>query len=428
MPYILERAAQLKVVEFDHLGRDALFPSVLQMIQTYTASWVKSKRRMASTSNQASAHFHCEGRLFFDCQRIIQTQHALRTYTLQECCHEFLGKPEEHWNDITTGHMFEQACQGVQGLLKRGRSRSRSISPTTTVATESSATKLMRLTTTTNKTNNRVPNEPSLVKLEQPTPSTPPGRRSLFVSTTTVSSTTSSSTTTSSLSSSSKTISNTSTNDDTNGHTEGVDQPLTILGRRQWERRIDGRLRSMARFVTYVARQSEIPILLLNKLMILVSTMEMARATGINIRDVWTRGQMIRTWNLLLRNCRRLDYLLPTEKSNASLPVMTQGPIGFDPAELKTFGMHESPVAVLDFASLYPSVMIGFNLCYSTLLVKEDEKLFGDDQTHRAPDPVKRRWVKQSVRRGVIPQILEGLLGSRARVKAAIETVDSFTP
>jgi hypothetical protein len=33
---------------------------------------------------QASAYFQMDGRVFFDMQRIIQTTHALRTYTLQE--------------------------------------------------------------------------------------------------------------------------------------------------------------------------------------------------------------------------------------------------------------------------------------------------------------------------------------------------------
>jgi len=31
-------------------------------------------------------------------------------------------------------------------------------------------------------------------------------------------------------------------------------------------------------------------------------------------------------------------------------------------------GFYESPIATLDFASLYPSIMMAHNLCYSTLV------------------------------------------------------------
>lgn len=34
-------------------------------------------------------------------------------------------------------------------------------------------------------------------------------------------------------------------------------------------------------------------------------------------------------------------------------------------------GYYRQPVATLDFASLYPSIMMAHNLCYSTLLPRE---------------------------------------------------------
>ncbi len=37
-------------------------------------------------------------------------------------------------------------------------------------------------------------------------------------------------------------------------------------------------------------------------------------------------------------------------------------------------GFYEDPIATLDFASLYPSIMISHNLCYTTILEKEKIK------------------------------------------------------
>ncbi len=46
-----------------------------------------------------------------------------------------------------------------------------------------------------------------------------------------------------------------------------------------------------------------------------------------------------------------------------------KGPLMIDPNEVNSTGLHDDPVCVLDFESLYPSVMVTFNLCYTTLLV-----------------------------------------------------------
>jgi DNA polymerase delta subunit 1 len=36
-------------------------------------------------------------------------------------------------------------------------------------------------------------------------------------------------------------------------------------------------------------------------------------------------------------------------------------------------GFYEKPIATLDFASLYPSIMMAYNLCYCTLVRAEDQ-------------------------------------------------------
>ena len=63
-------------------------------------------------------------------------------------------------------------------------------------------------------------------------------------------------------------------------------------------------------------------------------------------------------------------------------------------------------VVVLDFKSMYPSIIISKNLCFTTLSA---------DGTTVAPSGA--RFLAPSVRRGIIPQILEELLADRDRFR-----------
>lgn len=75
-------------------------------------------------------------------------------------------------------------------------------------------------------------------------------------------------------------------------------------------------------------------------------------------------------------------------------------------------GFYESPIATLDFASLYPSIMMAHNLCYSTLvphnMSKECEGLFNTL-------PSGCNFIKTEVKKGLLPMILEELIAARKK-------------
>lgn len=84
-------------------------------------------------------------------------------------------------------------------------------------------------------------------------------------------------------------------------------------------------------------------------------------------------------------------------------------------------GYYKEPIATLDFSSLYPSIMIAHNLCYTTLLkpVMKDKLGLTPDQV--TTTPVKAMFVKPSVRQGLLPQILQHLLAARKKTKAELK-------
>ena len=88
--------------------------------------------------------------------------------------------------------------------------------------------------------------------------------------------------------------------------------------------------------------------------------------------------------------------------------------IGFEGAFVltPTVGFHTQPIVILDFSSLYPSIMITHNLCYSTLLRPGEEKNLkeGEDYTRA---PTVDYFVTEKIRKVMLPIILEVLLAAR---------------
>jgi len=409
-----ERATSADFSNWRCLGRDGRIESELKNIQTYGAGWVRSKKRMTATSNQASAYFRMEGRLFFDCQRIIQTQHSLCTYSLQECAQEFLRRTEEYLDDAILNGLLQQASApmpkapsgavGVQARTKSDALRAAldhsatpaaaaaAAAPATAAPAAAAAPSLPRkMTAKDRKRRREIDYEDLTSPSPTPTPSPPP------VSPLSV---------------------------EAAADAAAIAAIPTVPSLTNFE----SPLRSFTRYASYALRQAELPLLLLEALTIVVASMELSRTTGINVKDVWTRGQMIRTWSLLLRHCHssKERYIVPAQRENSQGQTMTSGPWIFDCIALGTTGLHQDPVATLDFNSLYPSIMIGYNLCYSTIVVREDEdKIVPNDQTTMTP--IHRRFVLPAVRKGVVPQILEWLIEARRQVrKLQKDTPDAF--
>ena len=88
-----------------------------------------------------------------------------------------------------------------------------------------------------------------------------------------------------------------------------------------------------------------------------------------------------------------------------------------------TQGFYSEPIATLDFASLYPSIMMAHNLCYSTLIRRDEvariKATHGEDKVTRTPNG--DHFVKPSVKKGILPEILDELLAARKRAKADLK-------
>ena len=152
--------------------------------------------------------------------------------------------------------------------------------------------------------------------------------------------------------------------------------------------------------------------------MCVINYIEMARVTGVNFHWLLTRGQQIKVVSQLFRKARTHDLLIPAMEVEGS-DEQYEGAIVIEPEK----GFYQVPISTLDFTSLYPSIMMAHNLCYSTYLQnKQHAERFGlvegRDYTNT---PNNDLFLKSEFRKGLLPIILEDLLGARKKAKADLK-------
>jgi DNA polymerase delta subunit 1 len=172
------------------------------------------------------------------------------------------------------------------------------------------------------------------------------------------------------------------------------------------------------RIASYCLKDALLPLRLIDKLKNIFNFVEMARVTGVPINVLLKRGQQIKVLSQLYRTTLPRGLIIPNLKIKAkgddSGPKGYQGGFVLEP---KT-GFYKMPIATLDFASLYPSIMIAHNICYTTKLERTGTLEAGK---HFTITPSGHRFVKADVQKGLLPQILENLLSARKRAKKLLE-------
>merc|ERR1712012_287531 len=179
----------------------------------------------------------------------------------------------------------------------------------------------------------------------------------------------------------------------------------------------NGNSQTRRRLAVYCLKDALLPLRLLEKLMCVINYMEMARVTGVPLSYLQTRGQQIKVVSQLLRKAMEQDLLLPTHQSQAS-DENYEGATVIDPIR----GYYDVPIATLDFSSLYPSIMMAHNLCYTTLLKNQHQiETFNLEPHQYIKTPSNNMFVKETVRKGLLPEILESLLSARKKAKADLK-------
>ncbi|XP_050510996.1 DNA polymerase zeta catalytic subunit isoform X2 [Diabrotica virgifera virgifera] len=178
---------------------------------------------------------------------------------------------------------------------------------------------------------------------------------------------------------------------------------------------------------------------LFDKLDFLGRTSELARLFGIQFYEVLSRGSQFRVESMMLRLAKPLNFIpvSPSVQQRAHMKAPEYIALVMEP-ESK---LYTDPVIVLDFQSLYPSIIIAYNYCFTTCLGRVENLgksgpfTFGATQLKVSRSRLKKllernqinfspcgaAFVKKEVRDGVMPRMLREILDTRLMVKNAMK-------
>ncbi|KAG6580342.1 recovery protein 3 isoform 3 [Phytophthora cinnamomi] len=186
--------------------------------------------------------------------------------------------------------------------------------------------------------------------------------------------------------------------------------------------------------IRYHLERAALNLQILSKMQLITRTSEMARLFGIDFYSVLSRGSQYRVEAVMLRVTKRKNFLLVSPSRNQ---VAGQAPMECIPLVMEPHSsFYPDPVV-----SLYPSLVIGYNLCYSSLLGRLKDGLNAELETSLgvidyAPNasgllqcrddiviaPNGALFCPKSYRHGVLPLILDEILSTRIMVKKSMKS------
>ncbi len=177
----------------------------------------------------------------------------------------------------------------------------------------------------------------------------------------------------------------------------------------------------LRRFISYSRRDAVLAMHMLLDLRLMDKYIALSRASGSLLQDIVNGGQSGMVENLLMRRFRERGRVVPP-KPDAEVSderhVENEGLKG-GAVLVPEKGLVED-VVILDYKSLYPTIMMAHNLCYTTVLTGSSAgesvvKMGGGEDIITAPSG--GRFVSPQVSPGIMPAVLRELLDERTATK-----------
>ena len=193
--------------------------------------------------------------------------------------------------------------------------------------------------------------------------------------------------------------------------------------------------RNLLKVIEYFISRVQMNIEILDATELISRTSEQARLLGVDFFSVLSRGSQFKVESLMFRIAKPENFLLvsPSKRQVGGQNALECLPLVMEPQS----DFYTSPVVVLDFQSLYPSLMIAYNYCYSTFFGRvsdwrgRDKMGFTDyerqphllqmllERINIAPNGMM--YVKPEVRRSLLARMLSEILETRVMVRTGMK-------
>jgi DNA polymerase zeta len=196
-----------------------------------------------------------------------------------------------------------------------------------------------------------------------------------------------------------------------------------------------GSIRQITKVLNYFLSRVQLNLLILESVDLVARTSEQARLLGVDFFSVISRGSQFKVESLMFRIAKPENYILvsPSRKQVGEQNALECLPLVMEPQS----NFYPSPLLVLDFQSLYPSVMIAYNYCYSTCLGRviswRGRNKMGFRDLQRPPgvlellknnvniSPNGMMYVRPEIRKSLLAKMLTEILETRIMVKSGMK-------
>lgn len=193
----------------------------------------------------------------------------------------------------------------------------------------------------------------------------------------------------------------------------------------------------MTKIMEYCIQDSELVVDLMEKMKTWIGLIELSNIVGVSIVDLFTHGQQIRCYSQLYDIAATQGFIID-KRENPSYGF--SGGFVHDPIP----GLYEN-IICLDFASLYPSIIMAYNICYTTLVppdadvpddmchvidFEQDECLESDDNDKEILREKVKKTTKNEIKKkvhyrfrfvktpeGLLPRLMKKLVTERKTVR-----------
>ncbi|KAJ8116657.1 hypothetical protein ONZ43_g4393 [Nemania bipapillata] len=198
---------------------------------------------------------------------------------------------------------------------------------------------------------------------------------------------------------------------------------------------IGGRARDLSKLLRYYLTRTRLDLEILETNELTPRTSEQARVLGVDFFSVFSRGSQFKVESIMFRIAKPENFLLisPDRKQVGMQNALECLPLVMEPQS----AFYNSPLVVLDFQSLYPSVMIAYNYCYSTFLgrivnwrgtnkmgfteYRRQKRLLEllKDYINISPNGIM--YCKAEIRKSLLAKMLTEILETRVMVKSGMK-------